>query len=298
MTARTQQPLLHFLRRLMARSEKNASDADLLKRFASHGDESAFADLLARHGPMVFGVCRRVLHNNHDAEDAFQATFLVLARKAGALRRAEVLASWLYGTARHLASTKRRAESRHRQRETNRVISTVPPSDGDLLDDLSARELLLALEEEMAQLPEKYRLPMILCHLEGRTYEEAARLLGWTAGSVKGRLERGRKQLHTRLSRRGLELSGAMLALGVSGGRGSSAAELLTSATLQAALAFARGERGGIATTVLALAESGLILMIAAKVKMGLALLLLLSLVAASGALAMRQAETPSGERE
>jgi RNA polymerase sigma factor (sigma-70 family) len=297
MTARTQ-PLLHYLRRLITPSSKDAGDAELLERFVSESDESAFAALLARHGPMVFGVCRRVLRDSNDAEDAFQATFLILARKARALRRPEALASWLYGTARRLASAARRTESRRRQRETNGVTSAVPPSEGDLLDDLSARELLLALDEELARLPETYRLPLILCHLEGRTHEEAARLLGWTAGSVKGRLERGRKQLHSRLSRRGLALSGAILALGVSQDGTSAVAARLTSATLRAALAFARGERDGIAATVLTLVESGLTTMIPAKVTMGLSLLLLMSLVAGSGALAMRHSPTPPGEQE
>jgi RNA polymerase sigma factor (sigma-70 family) len=247
---------------------------------------------------MVLGVCRRVLRDEHDAEDAFQATFLVLARKAGSLRRPEALASWLYGTALHLAFAARRVGSRRRQRETRRLESAVPPPQGDVLDDLSARELLLALDEELARLPETYRLPLILCHLEERTHEEAARLLGWTAGSVKGRLERGRKRLHARLSRRGLALPGAMLALGVSQGGAASAAARLAKTILPAALAFARGERGGIAAAVLGLAETGAASMIAAKVKMGLVLLVIVSFAAGSGILAIRQSPIPASERE
>jgi RNA polymerase sigma factor (sigma-70 family) len=284
MTSRTQ-PLLHYLRRLTAPFSKDAGDAELLNRFASQGDESAFAALLARHGPMVFGVCRRVLRNSNDAEDAFQATFLILARKAGSLRRPEALASWLYGTARHLASTARRAESRRRQRETYSFDSATPPSLVDVLDDLSARELLLALDEEMARLPDRYRLPLILCQLEGRTHEEAARLLGWTAGLVKGRLGRGRKRLHERLTRRGLALSGALLALGVSTSASASAAEQLLSATLRAALAFARGQRGGIPASVLALVETNVAALTTAKVKWGLTLLLTVGLGAGTSAL-------------
>src|SRR5579885_2362484 len=191
MTIRSES-LLDYLHHLTAPSDSSADDATLVARFASQGDESAFSALLARHGPMVLGVCRRILRDSHAAEDLFQATFLVLARKAGTLRRPQALASWLYGTAHHLASTARRAEARRHQREARHPEQAVHSSPRDLLDDLSARELLLALDEELTRLSETYRLPLILCHLEGRTYEEAARLLGWTAGSVKGRLERGR----------------------------------------------------------------------------------------------------------
>src|SRR6516164_4476012 len=112
------EPLLHHIRRLVSPPNADPTgDAALLERFVCHGDESAFAALLARHGPMVLGVCRRVLHDQHEAEDAFQATFLVLARKAGSLRRPQSLAAWLYGTARHLALKCRRRDGRRRQRE-------------------------------------------------------------------------------------------------------------------------------------------------------------------------------------
>src|SRR5581483_10251327 len=162
MTIRSES-LLDYLHHLTAPSDSSADDATLVARFASQGDESAFSALLARHGPMVLSVCRRILRDGHAAEDAFQATFLVLARKAGALRRPQALASWLYGTAHHLASTAQRAETRRRQREARRPEYVVSSSSGDLLDDLSARELLLALDEELARLPESYRLPLILC---------------------------------------------------------------------------------------------------------------------------------------
>ncbi|MHB1423975.1 MAG: sigma-70 family RNA polymerase sigma factor [Gemmataceae bacterium] len=279
------EPQLRYLRRLTAPSDHNVSDADLLQRFVLQSDETAFTALLVRHGSMVHGVCRRILRDSHDAEDAFQATFLVLARKAGSIRRPQALSSWLYGIARHLASSVQRADSRRRQREIRCLQSISPPSQGDLLDDLSARELLLALDEEIQRLPDTYRLPLILCHLEGHPHEEAARLLGWTAGSVKGRLERGRKLLHARLSRRGLALSGALLALGVSQGKSASAATQLTTATLQAAVAFARGDNGGIAGTALALAESAFTRMTLTKGKVGLALLLAAGLTAGKSAL-------------
>jgi RNA polymerase sigma factor (sigma-70 family) len=285
MTAPTES-LLHYLHRLMSHSDSDASDAALLKRFVARNDESAFAALLARHGPMVHGVCRRILRDGHDAEDAFQATFLVLARKAGSLRRPEALASWLYGIARNLAYKARRADCRRRQREARCSLSVSSPAQGDLLDDLSARELLLALDEELARLPETYRLPLILCQLQGRTQEEAARLLGWTAGSVKGRLERGRKHLQARLNRRGLALSGAMLALTVLRSGSASAASRLTSTTVRAALAFAAGSTRGIAANVLTLAQSGVSSLTITKAKMSLMLLFALALAGSAGVLA------------
>ncbi len=293
--AASAESLLRHLHRLMAHQDL-ASDAVLLERFVAQRDESAFAVLLARHGPMVYGVCRRVLHDVHKAEDVFQAVFLVLARKAGTLRRPQSLASWLYGTARHLALKVRRGDARRRQRETECLPRTA--SSPDPLDELAARELLLVLDEEMTRLPETYRLPLLLCGLEGRSQEDAACILGWTVGSLKGRLERGRKQLHARLTRRGLAFSGAMLALGVSQSGSASAAGRLTAATLRDALAFTGGDRGAIAAKVLALAEREIIPMTATKVKLGLALLLATSVVAGAGTLATKQRPTAPSEPE
>ncbi|MHB1423976.1 MAG: sigma-70 family RNA polymerase sigma factor [Gemmataceae bacterium] len=287
MAAPLESLLGHIHRLLSSANAAVASDAVLLERFASQGDESAFAVLLARHGPMVYGVCRRVLHDQHDAEDVFQAAFLVLARKAGTLRRPQSLAAWLHGTARYLALKRRCGDARRRQRETECPCPTA--SSSDPLDELAARELLLILDEEMERLPEKYRLPLLLCGLEGRAQEEAARILGCTPGSLKGRLERGRKQLHLRLTRRGLALSGAMLALGVSQGGSASGFASLTSDTLRAALAFARGDRSGITATVLTLAESGTAHLTMVKVKVTMGFLLALGLTAGASALVQQE---------
>src|SRR5262249_17739147 len=144
------------------------------------------------------------------AEDACQAVFLVLARKAGSIRAPETLAAWLHGTASRLARRCRRAESRRRDRERRGRPACSPYSQPDPLDELTARELLLILDEELQHLPEVYRLPVLLCCLQGRTQAEAARQLGWTTGSVKGRLERGRARLQARLARRGLTLTAAL----------------------------------------------------------------------------------------
>jgi RNA polymerase sigma factor (sigma-70 family) len=290
------EPLLRHIHRLISRpGAEPPGDAALLARFVSHRDESAFAALVSRHGPMVLGVCRRVLRDRHEAEDALQATFLMLARKAGSIRRPEALSAWLHGTARHLALTLRRADARRRQRETHFLESIPPAAPVHPLDELRARELLAVLDEELRRLPEVYRLPLILCVLEGRRQEDAARLLGWTLGSLRGRLQRGQTRLHARLLRRGLAFSVALLALG--GMQDGAAAEQLRSATARAALSFVKGDRGGIAARVLALADTGITRLTATKVKLGLVLLLTASVIAGAGTLSTKQPQTPPGER-
>jgi RNA polymerase sigma factor (sigma-70 family) len=172
------------------------TDEDLLRRFAREQDETAFAILVERHGPMVLGVCRRLLDNEHDAEDAFQATFLVLVRRADSLAHPELLGSWLYGVAYRTARKARTQAARRRQQERQAAsVATVDePS-----TDLAWRELRSTLDDELNRLPDKYRLPLILCYLQGLTNEEAARRLGWPAGSMSYRLARGRELLRERL---------------------------------------------------------------------------------------------------
>jgi len=277
------EPLLNHLQCLLGQANADlGDDASLLQRFVARRDETAFAALLARHGPMVLGVCRRILHEDHEAEDAFQAAFLLLARKASSLRHPETLAAWLYGTARRLALTAVRS-NRRRQHHENACAESALARNADPLDELSARELLLILDEEMARLPERYRLPLILCGIEGRSQVEAARLLGWTPASVRGRLERGRARLRARLVRRGLTVGANLLAMEHLTTATVSAS--LRQATVQKALTFAAGRAEGIAASVLALAETGLMSMTTAKVKVGLALLLTILLAAGTGAL-------------
>jgi RNA polymerase sigma factor (sigma-70 family) len=185
----------------LTRSGPNpATDAVLLRRFVKDRDESAFAALVDRHGPMVLGVARRVVGDYHKAEDVFQATFLVLARRARQLRQPNALPVWLHHTAHNLAVTSLRARKRRDRAEAEAPKRMT----GAPLEDLSTRELLTILDDELARLPETFRLPLILCCLEGRSQDEAAALLGWTPGSVKGRLERGRQRLKERLAQRGL----------------------------------------------------------------------------------------------
>jgi RNA polymerase sigma factor (sigma-70 family) len=154
---------------------------------------------MARHGPMVLGVCRRLLGDVHEAEDVFQAVFLVLARRASRLRQPEALAGFLHTIAVRLAR-KAYAAKRQRQRIETSADATEPVDPRPHpLDVISGRELLALLDEEIARLPERYRLPLVLCLLQGRTVEEAARLLGWSLGSLRGRLTRGRERLRQRL---------------------------------------------------------------------------------------------------
>jgi RNA polymerase sigma factor (sigma-70 family) len=187
-----------------------AADAELLRAYAADHDPDAFRALVARHGPLVLGVCRRVLGNGAGAEDAFQATFLVLARRAGTVRRPTALASWLFGVARRAALKARTADRRRGRRDARAATHRCTPAEP--MDDLSARELLAALDEELARLPLVYREPLLLCYWQGLTQDQAGRRLSCSAGAVKGRLERGRARLAQRLTRRGFGPATLMLA--------------------------------------------------------------------------------------
>jgi RNA polymerase sigma factor (sigma-70 family) len=254
--------LLRRLRGLLPTPAKDQlTDVVLLERFAFSGDQDAFAGLVAQHGAMVLAVCRRVLHNRHDAEDVAQATFLVLARQARAIRCSASLAVWLHRTARHLALKHSRGEARRREREARHLQPSADPHP-DPLDELSVHELLAICDAEIDRLPERYRLPLVLCCLEGRTHQEAAGQLGWTAGSVKGRLECGRDLLRRRLVRRGLTLPAIFVGLELMRGASSAGVPVgFVAGTLRAAVLFAspgRGSAAGLDRGVAALAETGL----------------------------------------
>lgn len=185
-------------------------DAELLACYAGHRDEAAFAAVVRRYGGLVLGVARRQLADPQQADDVFQATFLALARSAGRLHRQTPLANWLYTVALRQAR-KARARSARRA-EVEQAAPPRPVTGNDPLAEISGRELLRVIDEELARLPERYRLPVLLCCVQGLSREEAAGQLGWSDGVVKGRLERGRRRLADRLTARGLTPSAAVLA--------------------------------------------------------------------------------------
>lgn len=249
--------LLTYIRGQLAAAEVDTlSDRELLRRFAANQDEIAFKILLRRHGPMVLNVCQRVLDRKEDAEDAFQATFLVLARKAGMLRWRESISAWLYEVAQRLARDARRKRLRQEAREARaQTRSTADP-----LAEISGRELLGILDEELASLPERYRAPLLLCCLEGKSGDEAARQLQCSPSTIKRRLQEARERLRDQLGRRGFPLSlAALSALLLHGTARAGVSEKLLSSTLQAALLTAVGgpvAGGLVSTTALALARS------------------------------------------
>jgi RNA polymerase sigma factor (sigma-70 family) len=196
--------VLRHIRRLAAVDDmSHLSDGQLLQRFLASREEAAFAALLERHGPMVWRVCHRVLGHRHNAEDVFQATFLTLARKTASIRKAASVACWLHGVSYRLA---RRLQAKlARQR-----CGQARPADDNPADKAGSKELQAVLDDELAQLAEKYRLPLVLCYLEGQTRDEAAGQLGWSLSTFKRRLDRARTLLAARLTRRGLSLGVAL----------------------------------------------------------------------------------------
>lgn len=255
--------VLRRLRRAVSPAENAVqTDAELLAAYAS-GQAEAFEQLVRRHGRMVLGVCRRVLGNDHDADDAFQATFLVLVRKAGSLTWHDSIANWLYGVACRTARKARLSAARRRRREEVVAAMTREPVTADAAD----ADLKPILDEEVGRLPDKFRKPIVLCYLEGQTNEEAARQLRCPAGTLKVHLMRARDLLRSRLARRGLTVSAVTLAALLDAQAASaSVPESLLGATLNAAERFAAGSAAG-ASGATALAEGVLHDMFLAKVK-------------------------------
>src|SRR5262245_30364314 len=262
---------------------EGASDGRLVERFALQNDQAAFDALMQRHGPMVLSVCRRVLRHTQDVEDTFQATFLVLVRDAGSIRNRESVASWLYNVAYHLA-LRLRADDEGRARLERRedTRGAVPPE-----VEAAWRELQAVLDEELARLPEKYRAPLVLCYLEGKTHEEAARELRWPTGTVKGRLARARELLSRRLTRRGLGPSVGSFAVVLAANTPSAAvpAPLLAMAR-NAVLLGAVGRAAGAASPrVVGLVDGHARAMFLAKLKSAGAVVLMASLLAGGAGL-------------
>jgi RNA polymerase sigma factor (sigma-70 family) len=273
------------------------SDEQLLERFLARRDETAeeaFTAIVQRHGPMVLGVCLRILGDRHEAEDAFQATFLVLARKAASVVRRDKVANWLYGVACRTAKQARGRTVRRRAREERVGMSPhIKPSDGDL-----GNELRKILDEELARLPARYRAPIVLCELEGLSRQEAARRLGVPEGTISSRLARAKMQLRDRLARRGLGLP--MVVLSAALVREVGAATLpdaLIESTAHAAMCVAAGSTASVAVaaSVVSLTEGVLRTMLLIKMK-GIALGLGTLGVIVSGAVVLGQSNAgPAG---
>jgi RNA polymerase sigma factor (sigma-70 family) len=248
--------LQSLLRRTGRGPAGDVADGDLLDRFSAGGDQAAFVELLGRHGPMVLGVCQRILGDTPDAEDAFQAAFLVLARKADSLDRQRPLGNWLYTVAHNLALDLKADICRRRTHE--RQGATVAAQEPT--DDPAWREVKVVLDAELSRLPEKYRAPVVLCYLEGKTNESAARELGWPSGSMAKRLARARELLRHRLAGRGVALSTGLFATLLADRASAVVPPALAEGTGKAAAAFAGGPltTGVISARTLALAERAL----------------------------------------
>jgi RNA polymerase sigma factor (sigma-70 family) len=257
------------------------TDRQLLQHYTDRRDEQAFALLVRRHAALVLGVCRRILRQTKDAEDVFQATFLVLARKAATTRWQPSVSNWLYTVASRLAREARgRTLCRYRR---ERLVAEMPDIPAPTLTAM--QELCAVLDEELRRLPERYRQPLLLCYLEGQTRDQAARQLGWSLRTLHRRLERGRDLLRARLTGRGLTLSAALLAAALSQqATSATASAFLVCSTVRAALGPAANE--GMPASVALLVESGLRGVSAARMNFGMLLLLAISCVAGAGLLA------------
>jgi RNA polymerase sigma factor (sigma-70 family) len=237
MRTRAISDVLRQVRSALLSDGMHLSDAQLLEGFVNRQQPAALAVLVRRHAPMVWGVCRRILGDHHDAEDAFQATFLVLVRRAAAVRSPAQLGSWLYGVARQTAVKARAMRARRRSRE-NPMTSLREPAARDPDGSSDLRQLL---ELEVSRLPERYRIVLVLCDLEGRSGLDAAQRLGCPPGTVSSRLARARALLARRLARHGFTLSGAMLT--VVGSQSLAAVPgTVVATTIASALASAAGE--------------------------------------------------------
>jgi RNA polymerase sigma factor (sigma-70 family) len=262
-------------------------DHELLGDFIDRGDGSAFAALVRRHGPLVFRVCRRLLSSAEDAEDAWQATFLVLARKAAAVRKRASVGSWLFGVARHVSVNLRRQAARRKTREQ---VAAKEPRAAE--PETHWPDLQQALDEELERLPEHLRMPLVACYLEGETRDEAARTLGWSLPTLRGRLQRGRALLRSRLARRGVNLMSVLLAGFLMPRRTPAAA--IQARLVEAAVQVAAGRAvPEVPARVLALTEGALQAM-RTKTKMVAAVLVTLAVATAVTGWGFTQATAPA----
>jgi RNA polymerase sigma factor (sigma-70 family) len=273
------------------------TSGQLLEMFLKTNDEAAFETLLRRHGPMVLGVCRRLLSSETDAEDAFQSTFLVLVRKASSVFPRDMVANWLYGVAR-LTALKLKASLAKKCKRERQVADMPQPQ---LAPSRNVCELHSIIDDELSRLPERCRAPVILCDLEGKTRKEAARQLGWPEGSLSSRLSRARAILAKRLAKHGLAESAAPFGLFVEGTKAfSSVPPTLIVSTLRATKLFAAGQaasKGLISAKVAVLSKKVLYALLAAKLKKSLLLFCVASLIITGAGWSARATRGAGGAR-
>jgi RNA polymerase sigma factor (sigma-70 family) len=282
--------LQHLRGAVLLRDGAGLTDGQLLEDYLRRRDEAALAALVRRHGPMVWGVCRRVLRNYHDAEDAFQATFLILIRKVSSLTHCQGLGSWLYTVAYRLALRARANETRRRRCEAQAARSR---PDTERLPTPTA-DVVVALEEELQRLPARHRAPLVLCYLEGKTNAQAAQILGCPPGSMSARLAQARERLRNCLTRRGFVLPGAGVAGVLAADCAPAAVPLpLLDNTVRAALWFA-GEKaaatGFVSTRAVALARGTFRAMFVAKLKIAAAALLAAAMLGTGATMLLKAA--------
>ncbi|HZU34579.1 MAG TPA: sigma-70 family RNA polymerase sigma factor, partial [Gemmataceae bacterium] len=281
--------LLHYLHRLTAGSGAPASDRQLLDDFVQRGDEAAFTALVARHGPMVLRVCRRVLGQEHDAEDAFQATFLVLAQHGSSIRKRGAVSEWLHGVAYRTAMKAKRSAARRRHHEAKLCTTTKPATASPSWEDVQA-----VLDEEIQRLPRPGREAFVLCVLQGQSGAEAAAELGCKEGTVKSRLNRARRTLQQRLAQRGIELGAVLAALAVGdSGRATLPTALLRTAVRLGLLSVRAGSIVGTIPKHIAALAGGSGPMLHTKGRIVIYLLLAIGLIAGGAGVLARQARKP-----
>ena len=279
--------------RIGVRLEAGLSDGELLGRFNSRREglaEAAFEALVRRHGPMVLRTCGQVLENQHGAEDAFQATFLVLARKSSSIQRPELLGNWLYGVALRTAREAKMRDGRRRRLESPAAVDSYPEPSGEAgrpeLTLISLEEYE-ALHEEVSRLPERYRVPVVLCAMEGLTYEEVARRMGCPVGTIGVRLARARERLRSRLIRRGIAPAVALAdAIFEAGGVSALMSPALIDSTIQGAAVFAAGDAAAIAClpeSAVTLSHAVLGAMTLARIKLATSSVMIVTFAAAVG---------------
>lgn len=305
MSGKTSATTMRYVRALFTRGPgQDMTDAQLVECVGRRGPEanareaeSAFEALVARHGPLVLGVCRRLLDDPEDVEDAFQATFLVLARRAREVRVEGSLGRWLHGVSTRVAARARAAAARRRSRESAVGLEELAAA---RTDEVEARELRRVIDEELARLPERYRAPILLCHVVGLSHAEAAARLRWPVGTLSGRLSRGRALLRSRLARRGIG-SGAVLGAWFASARAAEAAvpTALVESTTRAASGVASGTGlASVSASALALANGVMRMMMYSKIKAGAAALLALGVLATGAHVVAQPGAAADGPQE